>query len=506
MFPDGFNKIIDHYAKNNEAPLLLSDLLEIVGSKNYDSNRLFILNKSLGVIEELTQDSCPKCGLSATVKNIDEGIIVCEKSHRQQVDPLKLKLISLEKPKLVNLIFDSIQENLKEVKLFTDSQYTPYHVCGFDPIGVLQFNEIRILILSSFKRLKLRDAAVLQGLITTSVFDYFVLLIEGIECDAEEFLVYNTGEAINYITFEKLLERDVDISQLFKKIMSDININAISLHAFLKNNLVNVKGITNPDTFKALLEYDVALVDRSFKAATSGSSDEFEDIVGKLLGSFMPVTILGHNISSLADGKKIEVPDGIMEIPEKNNLELMFYDCKSVGTETKGKETKLISQSDEDQFERYCKLFDSPKLRARLSRGIFIANDFSPVNLVNKSLQIRTKSGVPSDLQIVYLPLKTLVKLYSRLTQERSKFMMHFETGAISKLFGIGITSEEEEKMKLDENFQVFNTLRKSNTNSVYITESLVDVFFDYVYSFTSRNQNYLPYIIDISKRQSVRY
>jgi len=506
MFPIGFNKIITHYAKNNGSPFLFSDILEIVGSNNYDANISFITNKSLGKIEALTKENCPNCGSSAAVKNIDEGIIVCEKSHLNKINPLKLRLVELDNTKLVNVLFSSLQNNLEDLKPVTDSQYTPYHFCGFDPIGILQMNNVKIMILSSFKRIKLRDAAVLQGLITTSIFDYFILLIEGIEDNAEEFLIYNTGEAVNYITFEKLLERDIDISQLFESIKATINISTLSLHAFLKNNLVNIKNITNPETFKALLEYDATLVDRSFKAATSGSSAEFEDIVGKLLGSFMPVTNLGHAMADHTDGKKTEAPDGIIEIPEKDKLELMFYDCKSVGTETKEKETKLISQSDEDQFERYCKLFDLPKLKPKLSRGIFVANDFSPINVVNKSLQIRKKTGVPPDLQIVYLPLKSLVKLYSRLTQERSKFMMHFETDAITKLFGQGIISNEEEKLKSDENFQIFDTLRKSNTNSVYIIESLVDVFFDYVYSLVPRNQSYLPYIIDISKRQSIRY
>lgn len=507
MFPNEFSKIISHYAQNNgTAPLLFSDILELVGSENYDSNISFIKDSSLGKIEELTKENCPQCGASATVKNIEEGIIVCERSHRSQIDPLSLKQTTIDKKELVKILYNSLQENVNELSPFTDTEYTPYHFCGFDPVGVLQTDEIKILILSSFKNLKIRDAAVLQGLITTSIFDYFILLIEGIDKNAEEFLSYNTGATIHYVTFDKILGQTADISQLFKNVTTSINMHALSLHAFLKHNLVNVQKITNPEVFKTLLEYDATLIDRSVKAATSGSSAEFEDIVGNLLGSFLPVTNLGHTISTLTDGKKTEVPDGIIEIPDTNELELMFYDCKSVGKTGNEKEIKNISQPDEDQFERYCELFTSPKLKAKLSRGIFIANDFSPINLANKSLQIRNKSGVPSNLQIVYFPLKSLIKLYSRLTQERTKFMMHFEPNTISKLFGQGLDSKDEKKLESDKDFEIFNTIRKSNTNSVYVIESLVDVLFDYVYSLVARNQSYLPYIIDISKRQSSRY
>lgn len=69
-----------------------------------------------------------------------------------------------------------------------------------------------------------------------------------------------------------------------------------------------------------------------------------------------------------------------------------------------------------------------------------------------------------------------------------------------------GITSNEEAKLKQDVDYEIFDKLRKANTNSVYVIESLVDIFFDYVYSMESRNQQYLPYIIDLSKRRSKRY
>ncbi len=505
MFPSRFNKVITHYARNSKAPLLFSDLREIVGSQNYESNMKFIMENNLGHVEELTKDNCPECNLDADVKDINKGIIVCENSHRNDVDPLKLKIIDIDANKLVELLFRSLSKHLP-LNSFRSAKFTPYTICGFEPVGDMQYDEIKILILSSFKKLKLRDAAILQGLITTTIYDYFILMTEGIDDDAEKFLAYNTGEAVHYVTFEELLEQDSNVAELFKSIQSTINVKAIKLHSFLKNNLTMVQNITEPETFQSLLEYDATLIEKSFKSATSGASTEFENVVGKLFGAFMPVTPLGHNISSLTEGKKIEIPDGIIQVPHDKNLELMFYDCKSVGTETKEKEKKSISQADEDQFERYCKLFSSSKVQMQLSRGIFVANDFSSVNVVNKSLQIRQKDGVPSDLQLVYFPLKSLVKLYTRLTKERAKYSMHFEPDAIMKLFGQGITSEDEDILKQDDNFDTFDKLRKSNTNSVYVIESLIDVFFEHVYSMEPRNKQYLPYIIDLSKRQSTRY
>ncbi|MCH7648559.1 MAG: hypothetical protein IIA83_08135, partial [Thaumarchaeota archaeon] len=255
MFPDGFNKVITHYARNNKAPLLFSDLVEIAGTQNYESNKKFIIENNLGKIEDLTRDNCPECGLEATVKDIDKGIIVCENSHLNNIDPLKLKLINIDVEKLVELLFKSLSKHLS-LKEFRSSKYTPYHLCGFDPVGDLQTDGIKILILSSFKRLKLKDAAVLQGLITTTIYDYFILLIEGIENDAEKFLTYNTGEAIHYVTFDEFLGQDSDIEELFKNIKSTINVKAILLHSFLKNNLTKVQNITDPETFQSLLEYD----------------------------------------------------------------------------------------------------------------------------------------------------------------------------------------------------------------------------------------------------------
>jgi len=106
-------------------------------------------------------------------------------------------------------------------------------------------------------------------------------------------------------------------------------------------------------------------------------------------------------------------------------------------------------------------------------------------------------------VKIVFFPLESLVKLYTRLTKERTKFGLHFESDAVYKLLGTNLDSDEDDKIKNDKNFQIFDELRKTNTNSVYVIESLVDLFFDHVYSLETAESQYIPFIINLSKRYS---
>lgn len=509
MFPKGFNNIVKHYAENNRVPILFSVVRDLCGREDFDENMWFISQNELGEFENFTKDTCPDCGESAQVKNIEKGLVVCTNGHATNKDPLSLKQILLKPQSLIRLFYESLSDQLEIIPFQQHaSEFTPFSPCGFEPIGVTEIERSQILFLAAFKKLKLKDAAMLQGLITNTVYDSFILFIESIEVDAKNFLSYNTGGVVQFLNFDTLLSHDADIGKLVSEVKNEINIKIIKLYSYLKNELRSVQQVVTPEMFRSMLEYDDALVNRSFKAATSGKKDEFEDIVANLLGTLLPVTQLGHKTRAQGGGKKIESPDGILQVPKlkQKELELMFYDCKSVGTSSSEKQIKKISQPDEDQFARYCKLFTSEKMTAKLTGGILIANDFSGQNLVNKSLQIRAKEEVPSGVKIIYFPLKSLVKLYTRLTTERTKFMLHFESDAVIKLFGNNLNAQEEEKIKSDTNFEIFDTIRKSNANSVYVVENLVDVFFDYVYSLPTRESQYMPFIIDLAEKYSLQY
>jgi hypothetical protein len=227
--------------------------------------------------------------------------------------------------------------------------------------------------------------------------------------------------------------------------------------------------------------------------------------VASLFGALLPLSPLGHEIAS-ETGARLEIPDGIIQIPlhKKEKLELMFYDAKSVGTFQTPKSTKKISQPEEDEFVRHCSLFRSEKMNAKLTAGIYVANDFSKKNMLNKSLQIRETRRAPEDVQIVYFPLKSLVKLYARLTKERQDFLLHFESESVYKLLGRHLTTSENKLIAKDADFETYQQLSSSNTNSVYVIESLVDVFFDHVYSLVSSENVYKPYVLDLSRRLSV--
>ena len=506
MPPEGFVKIINQYAKYSKIPIILSVIRTLVGTQNYQENIEFISNNELGSVENLSQDTCDKCGLPATVKDVEKGVVVCSKLHVTTKDPMSLKQVILKPESIVELLYRTLAQKF-QIRQFEQlgTEYTPFGACGFEPVGIASIDDMQILFLASFKTLRLKDAAMLQGLIANTIYDSFILLIENIEENAEKFLAYNTGGIVQYVYFDELLRHNANLDEIAREISSGINAKTIKLHSYLKNELRNVQNIVTPEMFLSLMQFDSNLVNRSFIAATQGKMNELEDAVGNLFGALLPVTKLGYGISKQLKTKKIEAPDGIIQIPIRRtkSLELMFYDCKSVGTDEVGKSTKIVSQADEDQFSRYCQLFNSDKMNARLTAGILVAKSFSAKNMRNKVLQIRSKGGVPSDVKIVFFPLESLVKLYTRLTKERTKFGLHFESDAVYKLLGTNLDSDEDDKIKNDKNFQIFDELRKTNTNSVYVIESLVDLFFDHVYSLETAESQYIPFIINLSKRYS---
>lgn len=501
---------MDYYAKNNKPPLFLSTIKALVGSNNYPSNYQFIVQSNIGSIQDLRQETCD-CGADATVKNVDQGIIVCTRNHVSHREVESLRQCTLDTKSIIKLFYEMITKYLHSISTdSSEARFASYLSCGLEPIAESEIDSLKILFLTAFKRIRIRDAAALQGLITNTSFDSFALIVEGIDDDAQEFLSYSSGGIVQLVKFDEVLGRDKDRERAFDNLRSGINFDVVKLHSFLKYELKGVEKVTSPEMFLSLIQYNDALVDRSFKDATQGKSEDFEDDVSNLLASILSVKQLGHTIGALTEGKKIEIPDGILEIEilKKGNdkLELMFYDCKSTGKPNNEKEIKRISQSDEDQFERYCRLFSSPKMSANLTGGIIVANDFSGENLVNKARQIRGKGQVPRSVKIVFLPLRSLVRLYTRTTKERRDFTAHFESEVIYQLFAENLSANAEKKLVKDPDFETFDTLRKSNTNSVYVLESLVDVFFDTVLSLPTREASYLPFVIDISHRYSSEY
>src|SRR5579863_383534 len=434
----------------------------------------FLLANSLAVQQDLTKDTCPKCGEPATVRDASKGIVTCRQGHVTQRDPLTLWQVILNSNSLLKLLKEVLDPYL-HLSAFDASGKSSdaFTHCGFDPLGIYDLEGLKILFLVPFKRIRLKDAAMLQGLVVGTAYDSYALVIEGMDKDAEEFLAYTTGGTAQFIRFDDLLKTNESANRLVDSLKTDINIKSTKLYSFLKHELRMAASVTNPDSFRTMIEFNRKLVSDSFEAGTTGNDAEFEDSVTGLLGSFLPVTPLGHRVTNV--GPKREIPDGIIQIPyvKKNKLELMFYDCKSIGTERNPKEKKRISQGEEDEFIRYCELFQAAGMNAELTGGIFVAPEFTPQNMINKSLQIRERGRAPKDVQIVFLPLKSLVDLYTRISQERTKFLLHFEPSAIYKLLGKNLSKSDNDKLSQDPEIKDIRRLRESETNSVYISKGL---------------------------------
>ena len=505
MIPAGFENILDHYAFYNKPPIRLSTINEIVGGSTFDANVKFILARNLAKKQELTKDNCATCGEAATVRDLAEGIVSCRKGHVTKRNPLSLTQLVFSPNSLLALMEEVLRPHLKLLPFQEGEKHdSGFSRCGFEPLGVYDLENLKVLFLVPFKRVRLRDAAMLQGLVTGTPYDSYVLLLEGIDSDAEEFLAYNTGGTAHFVKFDDFFRSNHEVERLVKALGTEISMGSMRLFSFLKRELRKVPSIATPDSFRTIIEYNEKLVNDSFEASKTGRDKEFEDSVANLLGSFLLITPLGHHAAE--EGYKREVPDGIIQIPidRLNRLELMFYDCKSIGTQEKVKRTKRISQSDEDEFARYCSLFASEKMNAELTGGIFVAHDFTAENMVNKALQIRQAGHVPRRIKIIFWPLGSLVRLYARLSQERGKFLLHFEPSALYKLFGTNLTASETRLVGSGPQSDSYTKLRDSDTDAVYVTENLVDVFFNHVYCLPTAESQYLPYVLDLSRRASV--
>jgi hypothetical protein len=133
-----------------------------------------------------------------------------------------------------------------------------------------------------------------------------------------------------------------------------------------------------------------------------------------------------------------------------------------------------------------------------------VANDFSETNMMNKTVQLRKR--VPNEIRIVFLPLRSLVGLYSRVTTERQSFSMRFvPSDHFEKLLGINLNKGENKKLERDDAFGTYSKIKSLDANAVYIIPALIDVFLDDVFKSTPLEDEYLPFVIEKSKRLSAR-
>jgi hypothetical protein len=500
----GLQKLLTHFCENGKPIYNYRKIKDILGLSDPEFNTFSAQIETLGLTTKSStfSDVCSTCGRRADVIDAQRGICKCEYGHKTIRDPYTLVQAKIEEKRLVEFLHKRLAEAIPSMNEPDARECSHYFSCGYEILGGLHIDDLQALLLLAFKKLDLKDACTLQGLLNNSSEDLFLTFVPGVDQEAKELLAYKANGAIHLLPLSLLFSSSKNVLDELDNLSKGVTGQAIRLSSWLRSKLQGVPSLVSPEIFRKIIEYDSKLVDDSFKAATHGRRDEFEDIASNLFSSFIPTTQLGHK-NSPGTGK-IEKPDGVVLIESKSDLRLMFYDCKSAGTEERSCDVKNITQSDEDEFARYSEMFSQSRMPAKLIGGCFVANDFSETNIMNKTVQLRKR--VPNEVRIVFLPLRSLVKLYSRVTTERQSFSMRFvPSDHFEKLLGINLNKGENKELERDDAFGTYSKIKSLDANAVYIIPALVDVFLNEVFKSAPLEDAYLPFVIEKSKRLSAR-
>ncbi len=498
-------KLLSHYSENNRPTYTYKKIKDIIGlpdtefeafAKQLEAHKL--ITKTLS-----STDLCDSCGKPARIIDPQKGICSCDYGHKTIRQPLSLVRAKIDEKAVLYLLHERLFKSLSNMSEPDSSESKAFSLCGYEIIGQTKISDMNADFLFTLKKTDVKDAVTLLGLLNNSKSDIFLVFVPKVDQNGTELLAFRANGAIQQLPFNLLLNDSRNIAVVMKRLSEGLTSKAIHISSWLRFKLQAVPSIASPDVFNKMMQYNAKLVDDSYKAATHGMQNEFEDCGANLFSSFIPTSQLGYTNKAVA--KKIEKPDGVILVEDEDKkLKLMFYDCKSVGTESKASEIKEISQADEDEFVRYAKIFSDESIPAKLAAGCFVANDFSETNMMNKILQLRKR--VPNETRIVFLPLRSLVHLYSRVTSERQAFSMRFRpSNHFDKFLGIALAKKESTLLEKDASFSTYSKIKSLDVNAVYVIPSLVDVFMNDVLNSVALEARYLPFFVEKSARLSVR-
>ncbi len=496
-----FGTVLSQYIADGTPRYSLAKVKAILGADEEELSGLRSLLERTGAakLETIKTATCGECGRVANVENASKGILRCERGDMTAVDPQSLVVLSFDNAKVLGLVQQlALKQTRIEIPAPDIEELLPFSALRFYLVGRARPDELRIAVLLPLKKIELREACILLGFLAFMSEHVFLVISDSVSEDARSLLSYKSNGAVQLLSLNSFFEDPAILDEGLKAIPSGISGEMIRLASWIREKFQTLKSVVSPDTYKKIIEYDDQLVNESFHAATHGDRTKLEDCVAALFSSVLPTTQLGHALSG------VEVPDGISIVPKKP-AELVFYDCKSVGSEKNEEKTKSISQTDEDEFKRYVDLFRAgPEIPANLVAGCFVANDFAEDNMLNKARQLRQR--VPSGVKIVFLPLSSLVKLYTKVTTDRLRFETRYRAeNHFEKLLGVNLSKEEAKRLEADPRFVSYSSLRDLGVDAVFVTESLVDVFLEEVWKAPSMDQSFMPFVIDRARRASTR-
>jgi hypothetical protein len=458
----------------------------------------FLEEHGIATVDLKKTQVCPDCHQQARVVDLDRGICTCENGHRFECDKYSLKSLNINRAKVLDYVREMVLREIDiEIPTADIEEFLPFASVKLDLIGTTAVDGLRVAVLLPFVRIKLKEACTLLGFLAFMTEDVFFILTDSIDDDARSLLAFKSNGAVQPLSLSRFFESPQSVQEALADVTSGEISKTIRLAQWIRKQFQSVKLVVSPDFYKKVVEYNADLVRESAQAATTGQRTVFENSVAALFSSLLPVTQFGHRLPGL------EIPDGVVIVPGKP-LRLMFYDAKTAGEDKKPVYSRSIEQSDEDEFVRYVQLFNDDRIQAELVAGCYVANDFNQKNMTNKALQIRKR--VSDKVRIVFIPLNSLLKLYTKVTTQRLEFQSRFSPELhVRKLLGQDLKAHELRRLDKEKKYPAYADLRNLEVNAVYVIEALVDIFFEDVLRSEPMESSFRPFLMERARRASDR-
>lgn len=459
---EGKGFIIDY--KKIKENLNLSD-------KELGEFRDFLLKKKIVEEKDKTTALCEECFEQALIVNKEEGILKCSLGHQTIINPLFIKELKINNK--------NISEYLRKELKLPNVEYKEEGLLqklDLDFISSTHYKDMDIKFLRSNKPIDIKSIYALTG--SNLINEGLTIIFYNTKLLNKEIKVYlNLVPSIRILQFQDIMSKD------FSSILDEIpkeTLDKVKLQNWIKNKFESVtQTIIDPVTFLELISFNSDVIEKSSLCASTGKEKEFEKYVHQLLaGIGLRITPFGM------EGQ--EIFDGLIDFTEKNgrDTKFIFYDAKSTGTPNSPSYERAISQKDEDEFSRYVSMFETmPTNNGKLYGGCFVAFDFNLQNMLNKVNQLRNRNmdKVNSSTKIIFLPLQSLIDLYSGIHKNRVEINSKFHESYILKFFGESLMNNEIEEIKKDPKYKIYESLKLSDSNAIYVLPAFVKIFINHI-------------------------
>ncbi len=449
-----------------------------------------LVREKLGKVVPRQSISCITCSKAARVIDLDAGACKCESGHKTVVPKEELLTLHLDENGFLGYVQSLLKNHLDIITPSREVQgFLPFDRVGLPLVGRTRTGTFSVEVLLATRKVDIERACVLLGFLAFTKDNIIAVVSGSTMNDAAEMLYYKSNGAIRPFSLTSLFENPGLLQESLDQLARGEEAELIRLNSWMMSQSQSLRGVPSPEQYRLILNYNQTVVQGSKFAATHGKDDEFEEAVSSLLGSILPTTPLGH------ERRGTGLPDGVILLPYRNPYDVLFYDCKSTGSEAQPKSERHLSKHDEDEFVRYTGLFRDPEVNARLLGGCFVANVFALQNMVNRAQSLRSRIG--PGVKVFFWPVDSLILLYSRITTERMDYLPRIRQEHFAKLWGIGLTGVERKRLQRDVEYDTFERLRAADTDSVYLTKSLVDIFFDNVRISPPASESFMIYVRD---------